>query len=49
MTGHGNVVFTNQEADNLEKVFISWWLPYTYQIIMAWINLLEAELKKVFP
>lgn len=48
MTGHGNVVFSNQEADNLRKYLIAGgFLHISDNYGMD--NFIKSELKKVFP
>jgi hypothetical protein len=48
MTGHGNVVFTNQEADNLRKYLLAGGFLHVSDNY-GMDKFIRSELKKVFP
>jgi hypothetical protein len=48
MTGHGNVVFTNQEADNLRKYLLAGGFLHVSDNY-GMDKFIRTELKKVFP
>ena len=47
MTGHGNVIFSDAEAENLETISLQGDF-YTLMIIMEWIHMYDWRCEKFF-